>query len=276
MDPKEEKLLEHYLARIGLPGPPPISEQGLFLAHMHQAFAIPFENISVYLGDSVSLSPESLVDKLVLRKRGGYCFELNGLLAWALRRFQFSLEAHLARVQVHNPRPGPLTHEILIAQLGTRRWLCDVGFGGPGLHHPMPFELGRIEHQGGDDFRLTQHPDFGYCLEHLQPDGAWQPRYFFHTTRVLPVDIVMGNYFSSNWSGSIFRKWLMCAKPTQKGKLTLYNRDFKLRSGSELKEEKVVSGAALVTLLRDQFKIELQPVEAERLVKAFDSGEPVA
>src|SRR5690606_32471949 len=114
-----------------------------------------------FLGEPVLLGVDQLFSKLVYGRRGGYCFEQNGLFAWALQALHVQFQVLLARVQVQNPEPGPLTHQLAIASFGGREWLCDVGFGGPCIRYPMPFEAGRVEIQDSEAFRLVENADYG-------------------------------------------------------------------------------------------------------------------
>src|SRR3989344_744729 len=106
--------MERYLHRVGLRSPPARTERGLRELHWAQACSIPFENLTVLLGAPVALVPAALFAKLVNQKRGGYCFELNGLFAWVLKELGFEFKIHLARVKVQNPVPGPLTHQLSV------------------------------------------------------------------------------------------------------------------------------------------------------------------
>lgn len=262
--------IESYLARIGHSAPPSTDESGLFELHRSHAFSIPFENISPFLGDPVSLQIDALHEKLIQRGRGGYCFEQNGLFSWALCELRFDFQVLLARVQVQNPEPGPLTHQLGIAKVRGREFLCDVGFGGPSIRYPMPFETGRVEIQDSEAFRLTDHPDFGYGLQQRQEDGTWMPLYWFRRQRVLPVDILMGNHFCSTWEKSIFRGHVLCALPFAGGKHTLMSRELKERKDGSLKDsKKLTSGEELVRELRDRFRIPLSDDEAGRLSESF-------
>jgi N-hydroxyarylamine O-acetyltransferase len=92
-----------YLARVGLSRFPAASEEGLRELHAAQAFAIPFENVNPLLGEPVKLELDALFAKLVAQKRGGYCFELNGLFHWAMSQAGFTPVAHLARLAKRIP-----------------------------------------------------------------------------------------------------------------------------------------------------------------------------
>ena len=123
--------LDAYFERIGYSGPcePTLGVlNAITLAHTS---AIPFENLDVLLGRPIALDPASLVDKLVRRRRGGYCFEQNGLLLIVLEALGFQAVPISARVRWQRPRDftPPRTHLFLRVELDGESWLADVGIG---------------------------------------------------------------------------------------------------------------------------------------------------
>src|SRR5690349_4787637 len=133
--------LDAYLRRIGISGTVPANAAGLEMVQRAELTHIPFENFDILLGREIALDPARLFDKLVTARRGGYCFELNGLLAGALAAIGWRPSACLARVIFGRGTPGPRTHQVLIVHTSGRDWLVDVGFGGPGLRAPLPLEV---------------------------------------------------------------------------------------------------------------------------------------
>jgi len=131
--------VDGYLARIGLPSLTTLGE-----VHRAHAISIAFENFDPATGRPVSLDPAAVEDKLITRRRGGYCFEHNLLLAAALEALGVTrIEPMLARVRLGpEGTPRPLNHLLLRVVDGNAVWLADVGFGGGGLLDPVPFAVG--------------------------------------------------------------------------------------------------------------------------------------
>ena len=145
--------LDAYLERIGLAGRPSIAE-----VHRAHATSIPFENLDPYCGIPVSLAADDLEQKLVTRRRGGYCFEQNLLLKAALEELGAQVDLLLARVRAGAP-PGvmrPRTHLVLGVRADGRDWLADVGFGLGTLLDPIPFAPGAEHEQSGWRYRLVE------------------------------------------------------------------------------------------------------------------------
>jgi N-hydroxyarylamine O-acetyltransferase len=213
--------ISEYLDRIGLSRRPDPNEEGLRGVHEAQAFSIPFENLDIHLGRAISLAPEDLVSKLIQRRRGGYCFELNGLLHMALESLGFRVRPLLARVLYNRPDLGARTHEVLIVTLGGMEWLADCGFGGPGMCLPHPMIPGQVHEQYGERFRLLLHPQYGMVLQKTGKDAPMDLYAFNPEELTIPLDMEMANHYTSTWHGSIFRMQRMCALRQPWGRVTL-------------------------------------------------------
>lgn len=215
-----------YLERVGLPAAPPSTADGLEAVHRAQAYSIPFENFDILLGRGISLEPADVFAKLVGRKRGGYCFELNGLLRMALTAFGFTLRPLLARVHVSGT-PTSRSHLLLLVTLDGREWLADVGFGGPGLRAPIPFELNAVNTQDGQTFRLVERQPFGVMLQ-TRVEADWQDLYSFDLGHVVPADIACGNHFTATHPSSFFTFTRVAALPTPEGRIALADTSLKI------------------------------------------------
>ncbi len=248
--------LDAYLERIGAGGPFDTGAESLHRLHTAQVFAIPFENLDIHLGRDISLAPAALAEKLIGRRRGGYCFELNGLLSLALGALGHAPRPCLARVLYGRPGPGPRTHQVLLLELGGRTWLADVGFGGPGLRAPIPLEPGRVDAQYGERYRLRRDPSLGLVLQQESGEG-WQDLYAFSAELTLPADIDMANFFTSRWPGSPFRQRRICALAMPSGRVTLSDFELAIRQGGTLRRETLEPGPAYLEALVTHFGLEL-------------------
>lgn len=161
--------LNSYLRRIGLQGPLPPTLDTLHAVHRAQAYAIPYEGLDVQLGVPLDLNPKRIFDKLVVQGRGGWCFETNGLLAWALGELGFEVQRCIAGVYRRERGDSTLgNHVTLLVRLG-EPWLCDLGLG-CGLRAPIPLAEGR-HRDGGLEFRLERLTG-GFWRFHNHPAGS--------------------------------------------------------------------------------------------------------
>lgn len=144
---------EAYLARLGLGRTP-----SFFELHREHVVSIGWDNIDAYSGIPVSLEPSTIEDKLVARRRGGYCFEHNLLFMSALRSIGIEeVVSVLARVRRGDPTVlRPFGHVALRVRTDGRDWLADVGLAQGGLLDPIPMEPGLEHDQSGWRFRLIE------------------------------------------------------------------------------------------------------------------------
>ncbi|MBX3576945.1 MAG: arylamine N-acetyltransferase [Rhizobiaceae bacterium] len=149
-----------YLDRIGLRGRPEATLDGLRAVHRAQALSIPYENIDVQLGAPTGLDIGPIFDKLVTRRRGGWCYEANGLLGWALREIGFEVTRVAGGVLREVRGDSAITnHLVLLVRVDGVDYLADQGFG-DGIREPIPVTAGSYR-QGELEFRLVDTAD-GY------------------------------------------------------------------------------------------------------------------
>ncbi len=248
--------LEAYLARIGWTGPVDSSLATLAALHRHQLLAIPFENLDPFCGRPISLDPIDLADKMIHRRRGGYCFELNGLFLLALQAIGFHTTSLCARVLISEGNYGPRTHQITLVGFGGARWLADVGFGGNGLIEAIPFELECEFDQQLDRFRLVEDATYGCRLEHRLQQG-WRALYAFSLDPYLPADFAALNYFISRAPESFFTRIPICVRTTPTERRIVVANQFKVRAGDTRSTTKIETAAHLRTILVEQLGIVL-------------------
>jgi N-hydroxyarylamine O-acetyltransferase len=153
--------LGSYLARISYSGPLAPTLETLRALHYAHLLAVPFENLDIHRGVPIVLDPERLFDKIILHRRGGFCYELNGLFAALLCQLGFQVTLLSARVPIEENRVGPeFDHLTLRVDLDTP-WLADVGFG-ESFIEPLPLL------PGAEQFQRS----IFYCLD--QHDGRWR------------------------------------------------------------------------------------------------------
>ncbi|MFD6355304.1 arylamine N-acetyltransferase family protein [Nocardia tengchongensis] len=265
--------LDAYLARIGFTGErTPTLATLRALVHAHTT-AIPFENLEIILGRGIPLDLETLQDKLIRRRRGGYCYENVGLFAAALERLGFEFTAMSGRVTRGATNLRPATHALLRVKAADddRIWLCDVGFGW-GPMEPVELAGDRGEFGAGAwRFRLELGADpLGgelWTLHQFGRDG-WVDRHTFATTPQYRVDFAVGNHFVSTSARSPFtmRPFVQRCHAEVHHQLDGTTWTTSYPDGSEQVRELEV--AELPKILEEVFDIELEEADAARLVRA--------
>jgi N-hydroxyarylamine O-acetyltransferase len=191
--------LDAYLARIGLSGRPSLDQ-----VHRAHVSSILFESLDPFTGLSVSLDPEDVFEKLVRRRRGGYCFEQNLLLATAMRALGAEVKLHLGRV-LFAAEPGVLrarTHLVLQVRHEGRSLLADAGFGGGTLLEPLPWGPGEEHEQAGWRYRILERQS-EHVLQAFR-DGRWSDLYAYLPDPVPAVELEPANWWTSTNPSSRF------------------------------------------------------------------------
>jgi N-hydroxyarylamine O-acetyltransferase len=243
-----------YLERIGYRGPLDVSAEtlrGLQVAHL---YAVPFENLSIHAGEPIVLDDEALFDKIVGRRRGGFCYELNGLFAAALRELGFEVTMLSAGVATAGGGFGPdFDHMALLVALD-RRWLADVGFG-DSFREPLLLDERSEQTEGARAYRIDED---GARLTLLQREGGgeWEPQYRFTLEPHGYEDYAGMCHFHQTSPQSHFTQKRICSLATPEGRTTLSDR--RLITTAATRDERELAGEAEVAaVLRDRFGIEM-------------------
>lgn len=252
--------LAAYFDRIGYTGPAePTAETLRVLVAAHNR-TIPFENLDPLLGIPVAdLSAAELTDKLVNRRRGGYCYEHNGLMGYMLAELGFGVERLAGRVVWMNP-DGPLpaqTHQVLaVTAPGVDGpFLVDVGFGGQTLTSPIRLEAGPVQRTRHEPYRLRDHGE-GYRLE-AEVRGEWQPLYTFTTDPQPLIDLEVGSWYVSTHPKSVFVIGLSAALVTEDARWNLRGRQLAIHSAGHTERIRFDTAAEVLDALTDRFGIDL-------------------
>ncbi len=240
-----------YLARIGYEGALTLSIETLRGLHRAHVMTVPFENLDIHLGRAISLDPADLFRKIVVDRRGGYCFELNGLFALLLEDVGFAVTRLAARVSSGAEGVRPRSHQLLMVTLGNTSWIVDVGFGGHGLLEPLRLVFGEEARQGHECFRLVAGERGEYLLQG-EREGAWVDLYSFGLDACLPVDYTFASYYHSHAPDSLFMQKRICTMPTPEGRKTLTDMVLKVRGGGDT-QERQISDEEYKQLLQQHF-----------------------
>jgi len=212
-----------YLARIDYTRPVKPDVQtlcGLQLAHM---LHVPFENLDIGLKRPIQLSEEALWYKIVIQKRGGFCYELNGLFACLLKQIGFDVTYLNARVYNREGELGiDYDHLALLVKIPgqSARWLADVGFG-DSFNEPLNFEERGEQVQGLRTYWLEQTPA-GYITWQKNYDGSWERQYFSDLQpHNFPADYEAACLYHQTSPESSFTRGSIISRATPNGRISL-------------------------------------------------------
>jgi N-hydroxyarylamine O-acetyltransferase len=223
--------------------------------HLAHFYSIPFENFDILLGRGIDLSPQALFNKLILKNRGGYCFELNGLFLEALKALGFEARALLARVHLTGT-PSGRGHQLALVTIEDNDFLADVGFGMNSPRGPIPLELDRPVTADGRTTRLIDGGDFGTMFQALEA-GEWKDLYSFDMGYVFPADIAYGNHYTSTHPDTFFTYSRVAGRPFPGGGVTLLDRTLKITTGGREEVHTLPDSPVYLDALKQHFNIEL-------------------
>jgi len=242
-----------YLDRIGYDGPlTPDADtlRALQVAHLH---TVPFENLSIILDEPIDLDVEALFEKVVTRRRGGFCYELNGLFAALLRTLGFHVEMFSARVRGSDKEYGPAFDHLTLLVSLSERWLVDVGFGDSFLE-PLRLDVREVQPQGERCYRILDHKA-ELVLESKGREGEWTPQYRFGKTAFQLADFAEMCRFHQSSPESHFTEKTVCTMATPEGRVTISGTHFIRTTGGERKERELPDKPDYLNTLREQFNI---------------------
>ncbi|XP_073403371.1 arylamine N-acetyltransferase 2-like [Dendrobates tinctorius] len=256
--------LNTYLQRIGIADYTAVSQtpslSKLRIIHRQHVLTVPFESLSIHSGEKILLDVDWIYEKIVLRKRGGFCFENNGLFFWVLQ--QLGYQPQMLSSSVKNKFTGlyesPLSHMMMMVELEGRRWLCDVGYC-EGIMEPFPLEAGWEEEQDCFVYRLQVDEDEWHLEK--EEEEVWRSLYKFTLKeRTLEDFRELCEHYQTSPS-SFFVQKSFCCLPLPHGQLTymghrLISTEYTKRGGS-VKTTQELTEEEIPALLRDKFGIVL-------------------
>ena len=229
---------------------------GLHLAHL---LTIPFENLDIGLNQPIQLSEEALWDKIILRKRGGFCYELNGLFAWLLKQIGFDVTYLNARVFNREGKLGiDFDHLALLVKIPQEptRWLADVGFG-DSFTEPLSFEMGNEQVQGLRSYRLEQTTE-GYITWQKNYDGTWERQYFFDLQpHNFPDEYEAACLYHQTSPKSSFTRASIISRATPEGRISLEDGSLIITTHGQREERRVPDREEYQALLKEHFGVVL-------------------
>ena len=245
-----------YLNRIGVTDPVACDAAGLRTLHRAHQMTVPFENLSIHLGEPISLDEPDLIDKIVHRRRGGFCYELNGIFALLLEALGAQVSRVAAGVYGQDGLSPPFDHLALIVRPadGSGPWLADVGFGNHS-DYPLLLEARDDQDDPGGRFRLA---DAGVGDIDVLKDG--KPEYRLETRERSLADCVPTCWWQQTSPRSHFTRSTICSRLTQDGRVSISGRLLIQTQNGTRTEQQIDTDEELLAAYQDHFGIVLSRV----------------
>lgn len=249
--------LTNYLQRIAFEGQASANLQSITQMMQQQLRCVPFENLEVQARQLISLVPEKIVEKIIHQRRGGYCYEINGLFSMALAALGVPFIWVAARPMFY-PVRRPKTHMAIVAEIEGRSWLIDLGFGSYGINAPLPLDALNLEtEQGFDRFMLSKTSDANYLLQSWV-DGAWANQYSFDLQPQEWVDFEPANHLNATHPDAVFVKALLVIKHHEHGRHILFGNSLKTISQGQV-TKRLLQPDEIKGVLADLFGLSQHP-----------------
>jgi N-hydroxyarylamine O-acetyltransferase len=252
-------VLQQYLERIKYSSPVSPDVQtlhGLQRAHLQH---ISFENLDIGLKRPIQLDEDALWDKIVIRGRGGFCYELNGLFARLLRELGFEVTYLNARVYNQQGELGiDFDHLALLVRVPNRgeRWLADVGFG-DSFNEPLSLEGPEVQEQGLRAYRVERLQN-GYAIWQRNYDSSWERHYCFDLQpHRFPEEYLPACNYHQTSPQSSFTRGSIISRATPDGRVSLEDGWLILTRNGLRTERAVTSRDQYQALLQKYFGITL-------------------
>lgn len=222
-----ENFIPTYLQRINFSNQIEVCRETLFALQEAHLLHVPFENLDIYYGKAIKLNLDTIFEKIVLNRRGGFCYELNGLFYQLLKAIGFEVVMISARVHVKDENYGQeYDHLAIIATIDHRQYLVDVGFGKFSLN-PLEIKKGFLLPDQYGDFQFDDEQN-GYLKVSVVKNGGLNPQYIFQpTARVFSEFEGMCHYYQTS-KDSHFRKKKMISISSHEGRITLNDQQVKI------------------------------------------------
>ncbi|MCP2043267.1 arylamine N-acetyltransferase [Pontibacter sp. HSC-36F09] len=225
-----------YLERIGYTGELQPTLEVLRQLQKRHLLSVPFENLDIHHGVPIELDVERIFNKVVLQKRGGFCYELNGLYFELLTAIGFDVRRISAKV--YSSSEGTYTpeydHLALLVTIAGEDYLTDVGFGEFSFA-PLKMALNQVQADARGNYIFDRYDEDYYRISRVE-DGEIRPEYIFRTAARAFDEFTGMCHFHQTDPGSHFRQRSMITLPTEQGRITLTENKLKIKEGDLTRE----------------------------------------
>lgn len=261
-----KEQIKQYLEKIRYSGSLEVTLDNLRALHSQHLLHIPYENLDQMNGVPLSLDTEALFNKMILQKRGGYCFELQGLFYYLLKSLGYEVVQYAGRFMNEPWHIQMRRHRILVVTLDGVRYVCDVGVRQESSRYPLILEEELVQTDGLSEYRYERDNFYGWVLMQKIADKEWKPMLGFTEEPQIDEDYVMPSFYCEKHPDSTFNKYMKLSIFTEDANLTVVENEFCIfQGGKTVERHTILSNEEARKLLQEKFKIEV-PKEYHNLL----------
>ncbi|HWW56722.1 MAG TPA: arylamine N-acetyltransferase [Sphingopyxis sp.] len=253
-------FLARYFSRIGYDGPVAPTLDVLAALQAAHIAAIPFEAIDALTGAGIEIDADAVDAKLIGQRRGGYCFEQNGLFLRVLRAIGFDADGLLGRVRWMLPDDAPATprtHMVVRVRLDGRFWLVDVGFGAAVPPRPLAMDSVEAQPTQHESYRVTPQGEAWQVAARIEEE--WRTLYLLDDVPPPAIDYEIGNWYTSAHPGSHFRHQLIAARTTSEARYGLRDNRLTTRLVDGRIDRRYLTADEIERVLAEIFLLPVRP-----------------
>ncbi len=249
--------LSTYCNRIGwqslqINGVEDLSE--IFLAHIT---SFPFDMMDYFLGTAPTVDLDAILNKFLLKGRGGGCSQHNAMLHSMLGKLGVPSQLGMARIDRADGAPSPRAHMVIFVEMEGQSWLCDAGYGVLGPAQPVLIKTDLVQQLGAFDFKVLKGSGEFYTLARRSRQ-VWKPIYKFDLRTYDLQDFGPANFYNSLSPESQFTQNLIVSRPNLTGGLMIRNNALIKIDGTTQTRQRITTREHLVALLKTHFDIVLE------------------
>lgn len=257
--PKTPKIdVDAYLGRISQKKEVPSFR---YLKELQKAHLIhiPFENLDIHYGSKITLDYRKVFDKVVTRKRGGFCYELNGLFYHLLSNLGF--DCYVISAEVKSRDSGefgrPFDHMAVLVFIDDEMWMADVGFG-DGIINPLKIEVGEVQMDYTKYWRIEKDPDENLILKVSKDTSHYESVLRFTTKEKQLIQFIEMCEYHQTAVASPFTQKKLVTRLLPNGRVTLTDRKLKISELGEISESNILHEDEFLSKLNHHFGISFE------------------
>lgn len=231
-----DEQIKQYLNKIQYAGDREITLENLRKLHYQHLLHIPYENLDQMNGVPLSLTPDALFHKMILKNRGGYCFELQGLFGFLLKSLGYDVMQYAGRFMNEPWHIQMRRHRILVISLEGKRYVCDVGVRQESSRYPLELKEGLVQTDGFSEYRYEKDSFYGWVLMQKLAGKEWKQVLGFTEEPQIDDDYIMPSFYCEMHPESTFNKFMKVSVFDEESNLTIEENEYRVFRGGKVVE----------------------------------------